>query len=148
MNMPSNTLVLVADGRKAMILRNTGDAMFPSLKIEWAVMDQNPSTAAQGSDRPGRVNFRNRRSSVEQTDWHAQEEVAFAKRTAAAFDDLVRDLKVADVVIVAPPRTLSVLRHSLAQGTSTKVIAELAHDLVNRPIGDIESYLGRATVTS
>jgi protein required for attachment to host cells len=148
MKIPSNTLVLVADGRKAMILRNAGDATFPNLKVEWAVMDQNPSTAKQGTDRPGRVNFQNRRSSVEQTDWHAQEEVAFAKQTAAAFDDLVRDLKAADAVIVAPPRTLSVLRKHLDQATSSRVLAELAHDLVNRPIGDIEDYLGRATIAS
>jgi protein required for attachment to host cells len=145
MKIPSNTLVLVADGRKAMILRNAGDEKFPNLKIEWAVMDQNPTTAEQGSDRPGRVNFRSRRSSVEQTDWHAQEEAAFTRRTAAAFDDLVRDLKTADVVIVAPPKTLSILRQSLDHATSSKVIAELPHDLVYRPIGDIEAHLGRAT---
>lgn len=146
MKIPTNTLVLVADGRKAIILRNAGDEKFPNLKIEWAVMDQNPSTATQGSDRPGRVNYQNRRSSVEQTDWHALEEVAFAKRTAAAFDDLVRDLKTVDVVIVAPPRTLSVLRQHLDQATTSKVIAELPHDLVYRPVGDIETYLGQATI--
>ena len=148
MKIPSNTLVLVADGRKAMVLRNAGDAKFPNLKIEWAVMDQNPPTAEQGSDRPGRLNFQSRRSSVEQTDWHAQEEIAFAKRTAAALDDLVRELKAADVVVVAPPRTLSVLRQSLDRETSSKVIAELAQDLVYRPIGDIEAHLGRATIAS
>jgi protein required for attachment to host cells len=77
-----------------MILRNAGDAVFPNLKIEWAVMNQNPSTAEQGSDRPGRVSFQGRRSGVDQTDWHDQEESAFARRTAVAFDKLVRSAVV------------------------------------------------------
>jgi protein required for attachment to host cells len=148
MKIPANALVLVADGRKAMILRNAGDEKFPNLKSEWSVEEQNPSTAAQGSDRPGRVNFQNRRSSVKQTDWHAEEETAFAKRTAAILDGFVRDFKTRQVVIVAPPRTLSVLRRSLGEETSRHVIAELAHDLLNHTVGDIEAYLGRAKAAS
>jgi protein required for attachment to host cells len=148
MKIPANVLVLVADGRKAMILRNVGDAVFPNLKIEWAVMDQNPSTAEQGSDRPGRVNFQGRRSGVDQTDWHNQEESAFASRTAAAFDELVRDLKATHVVVVAPPRTLSILRRSFSSQTSAKVIGEVTQDLVNFPIGEIETHLARARIAS
>lgn len=148
MKIPENALVLVADGRKAMILRNIGDEMFPNLKIEWAVMDQNPSTAEQGSDGPGRVRFQGRRSGVDQTDWHDQEESAFAKRTAGAFDELVRNLQATHVVVVAPPRTLSVLRRSLDSQTSSKVIGEVAQDLVNFPVGEIEAHLGRVTVAS
>ena len=110
--------------------------------------EQNPSTAAQGADRPGRVNFQDRRSSVEQTDWHTDEETAFAKRTAATFDDLVREKQTRHVMIVAPPRTLSVLRRSLGDDTSRKVMAELAHDLVNHTVGDIEAYLGHTKAAS
>lgn len=131
-----------------MVLRNAGDEKFPNLKIEWAVMDQNPPTAKQGSDRPGRINFQSRRSSIEQTDWHANEEDSFARQAAAALDDLVRELKAANVVVIAPPRTLSVLRQSLDRETASKVIAELAQDLVYHPIGDIEAHLGRATIAS
>ena len=52
MNVPAQAIILVADGRKAMILRNEGDAKFPNLKSEWVVVDQNPSTSSQaGSDQ-------------------------------------------------------------------------------------------------
>lgn len=149
MKIPSNALVLVADGRKALILRNAGDDMFPNLKTEWAVVDQtNPSTSTQGSDRPGRVSFQGQRSSFEQTDWHAQEETAFATHAAAALEDLVRDAKARQVVIVAPPRTLAVLRRNLGNETSQKLIAELAQDLVNHSVGDIEEHLGKAKIAS
>jgi len=148
MKIPANALILVADGRKAIILRNAGDEKFPNLKTEWSLAEPNPSTAAQGSDRPGRVNFQDRRSTVDQTDWHTEEEASFAKRTAVTFDGLVREKQTRHIMIVAPPRTLSVLRRSLGDDTSRKVIAELAHDLVNHTVGDIEAYLGRAKVAS
>jgi protein required for attachment to host cells len=142
MNVPAQALILVADGRKAMVLRNKGDAKFPNLKSEWVVVDQNPSTSSQGTDRPGRVNFQERRSSVDQTDWHAAEETAFAKRAAQALEDIVHMTDARHVVLVAPPRTLAVLRRSLRQDTLQKVIAELPRDLVNFAIAEIENHLG------
>jgi protein required for attachment to host cells len=148
MKIPADALILVADGRKAMILRNAGDEKFPNLKTEWSVAEPHASTAAQGTDRPGRVSFQDRRSSVEQTDWHTEEETAFAKRTAATLDGLVRQQQTRNVVIIAPARTLSVLRRSLGEDTTRKVIAELVHDLVNHTVGDIEAYLGRAKAAS
>ena len=148
MNIPANALILVADGRKAMILRNAGDEKFPNLKSEWTVVDQNPPTATQGTDRPGRVSFQGRRSSVEQTDWHTERESAFAKSTAAALDAFVRESQARHVVVVAPPRTLAVLRRSLGDETSRKVIAELQQDLVKLPIHEIEAHLDRAETAS
>jgi protein required for attachment to host cells len=148
MNIPANALILVADGRKAMILRNGSDEKYPNLKSEWVMVEQNPSTAAQGTDRPGRVRSQNRRSSVEQTDWHAEAETAFAKRTAAALEELVRDIRKCSVVIVAPPRTLAVIRRSLRDNTQKRVIAELPHDLVNLAVSDIEAHLGRMMAAS
>lgn len=148
MKLPANVLILVADGRKAIVLRNTGDEMFPNLKTEWSVTDQNPATASQGTDRPGRVHSNDRRSSVEQTDWHNQQEVSFAKRAAAAFEEFARDRRARQIVIVSPPRTLAVIRRALDDASIPKVIGELPHDLVNKPVADIEAFLGRATIAS
>lgn len=148
MKIPANTLILVADGRKAIILLNAGDDKFPNLKVEWSTTDQNPSTSSQGTDRPGRVQFKDHRSSVEQTDWHQQQEVAFAKRAGAVLEEFVRTRHAHDVVIVSPPRTLAVLRRDLSSVSTARVIAELPHDLVNHPVGDIEAYLLQAKAAS
>ncbi|WP_276326193.1 host attachment protein [Bradyrhizobium elkanii] len=51
--IPKNALVLVGDGRKALLLRNEGDYQFPNLKAEAVFEDQNPPTHLQGTDRPG-----------------------------------------------------------------------------------------------
>jgi protein required for attachment to host cells len=52
LKIPNNALVFVGDGRKALFLRNHGDAKFPNLRTEKVFEEENPSTHEQGSDRP------------------------------------------------------------------------------------------------
>jgi len=68
----------VADGRKALLLRNVGNELHPSLMLE-ASFDAppNPRTHEQGTDTPGRAITLGRRSAMEQTDWHLRAEEAF-----------------------------------------------------------------------
>ena len=49
--IPHNALVFVGDGRRALFLRNDGDAISPSLRIEKVFEEENPPTHEQG--RPG-----------------------------------------------------------------------------------------------
>ncbi|WP_163365778.1 baeRF12 domain-containing protein, partial [Enterobacter asburiae] len=66
-----NAYVLVCDGRKALFLRNEGDAQYLNLKTEQVFEHDNPPTREQGSDKPGRsyASVGERRSAMEQTDW-------------------------------------------------------------------------------
>ncbi len=50
MLIPSDTLVLVGDGRKALFLRNRGGAGHPELFTETVMEQNNPSTHDQGTD--------------------------------------------------------------------------------------------------
>lgn len=45
----------VCDGRKALILENLGDEIFPNLHTREVHQQRNPSTSAQGTDAPGRL---------------------------------------------------------------------------------------------
>ena len=47
--------VLVADGARALVLRNDGDAEYPNLKLVRTYGQENPATRKQGTDRPGRT---------------------------------------------------------------------------------------------
>ena len=47
--------IVVCDGRKALILENRGDRMFPNLHTREVREQPDPSTHALGSDAPGRV---------------------------------------------------------------------------------------------
>ncbi len=143
--IPHNGYVFVGDGRKALVLRNEGDAQLPDLKTEQVFVDDNPLTHEQGTDRPGRAHssIGAGRSSVKQTDWHALEEHRFARDVAAALDRVVRERDVKALVVVAPPRALADLRHAFSKQVKDRIIAEVDKDLTRHPVYDIEKHLCR-----
>ncbi len=144
--IPHNAYVFVGDGRKALFLRNDGDAMFPNLKTEQVMTNDNPPTREQGTDKPGRSfsSVGARRSSMEPTDWHEIEEQRFAHDVADALVRLVREQEVPALVIAAPPRTLAELRRTLHADVTKLIIAEIDKDLTHQPVYDIEKRLTAA----
>lgn len=144
--IPHNAYVFVGDGRKALVLRNEGDAKYLDLKMERVFTDKNPPTHEQGTDRPGREHssLGAGRSSVTQTDWHDLEEHKFAHEVAAALEKVVRERKAEALVVIAPPRTLADLRKAFHDDVKRKIVAELDKDLTKHPIYDIEKHLGGA----
>lgn len=144
LSIPHDAVVFVGDGRKALFLRNAGDEKFINLKTENVLVDDNPPTREQGSDRPGRVFKRagtNMRSGLGETDWHDLEEHRFAGRVAAALERLVRERNVKALVIAAPPRTLADLRSAFHADVERRIVAEVNKDLTNFPVPEIERHL-------
>lgn len=143
LQIPQDAFVFVGDGRKALFLRNAGDAKFPNLKTERVFLDDNPPTHEQGTDRPGRSisSVGPGRSGVEQTDWHDLEEHRFARHVAEAMERLVRERHVKALVVVAPPRTLAELRHVFHADVKSRIIAEVDKDLTKHPVDQIEKHL-------
>ena len=139
--LPHGGVVFVGDGRKALFLRNAGDAKFPNLVTERIFAEENPATHDQGSDRPGR-NFASahstQRSAMEPTDWHEIEEHRFVQRVSAALEALVRRLDMPALVIVAPPRALADLRQALHADVKARLIGEIDKDLTKHPVWEIE----------
>ena len=76
--------VLVADGEKALFLRNEGDADYPHLQVVREMHEDNPPTHEQGTDRPGRLTDGSdpHRSAVQDTDWHRIAKERFADEIA------------------------------------------------------------------
>lgn len=142
--IPHNAIVLVADGTKALFLRNEGDAIVANLKTELVLTDDNPPTHEQGTDRPGhagKVPGTQRRAGMEPTDWHDIEEHKFARRVAAATEELVRTHHVKALLVAAPPRTLAELRRAFHDDVRQRIIAELDKDLTRHPVADIEKHM-------
>jgi protein required for attachment to host cells len=141
--LPRDAYVFVGDGRKALVLRNDGDAAHPDLKTEGVFVDDNPPTHDQGTDRPGRAfsSVGAGRSSVNQTDWHDLEEHRFAQDAAAMLRRIVRERKIESQVVVAPPRTLADLRKALHDDVKKKIVAEIDKDLTGHPVAEIEKHL-------
>lgn len=146
MQLSHGTVVLVADGKKMLFLRNEGDGDHPHLIVERAEEQVDASTADQGTDRPGRTqsSVGPGRNAYEQADFHQIDEDRFA---AAAADMLKRRALAHDydaLVVVAPPRTLGELRKHYHKEVADRLIGELDKDLTGHPVPDIESALTAA----
>jgi protein required for attachment to host cells len=138
--------VVVCDGRKALILRNAGDALAPNLQTVETHQHANPKTSDQGTDRPGRVHesATTGRSSVAQTDFHDQAEHDFLTALAKRLDAAVGGGEAAALIVVAPPRALGMLREAYSAALRKAVRAEVAKDYVNMPVHEIEKHLAEA----
>lgn len=146
LRIPHDCYVFVGDGRKALLLRNDGDAKFPNLKTERVFENDNPPTREQGTDKPGRsfASIGGRRSAMEQADWHELDEQRFAKDIADTLQVLVREKNIGALIIAAPPKILASLRKAMHQEVEKRVIAEVDKDLTNQPVYEIEKVLTAA----
>jgi protein required for attachment to host cells len=135
--------VVVCDGAKALVLENVGDEVFLNLKTRELHDHPNPPTHEQGTDAPGRSfqSVGTARSAMEQTDWHDQSERAFLNRLASRLDAAVKAGKIKSLVIVAPPRSLGVLRNAYSHNLRAVLRAEIDKDLVKLPLYEIEKHL-------
>ena len=141
--IPHKARVLVADGRKALLLKNAGDELHPNLKLEESLeAPPNPATHEQGTDVPGRAMMGGRRSAMEQTDWHALAEQAFAGAVSARVDEICRNERVNALIVIAPPKTLADFRAAFSERLRKLVIRELNKDLTKHPVHEIERHLG------
>ena len=135
--------VIVADGEKALFLRNQGDNKFPNLEVVHAMEQENPATREQGTDKPGRYS-EGARSAIEETDWHRLGKERFAVDIADRLYKLAHRGEFDAVVLIAPPRVLGEMRQKLHKEVGDKVQAEIPKTLTNHTISDIETLLQAA----
>jgi len=146
MQLPHNIVVMVADGRKMLFLRNEGDAEFPNLIVEQAVEQDNPATRDQATDSAGRASSPQggAQSSVEPTDFHQLEEDRFAAEAADVLKKRALANDFESLIVVAPPKTLGEMRKHYHKAVSSRLVGELDKDLTGHPIAEIEKALKAA----
>src|SRR5262245_44155210 len=135
--------VVVCDGKKALVLENVGDTKFLNLKTREVYEQPDQKTHEQGPDAPGRSinSIDGRRSAMEQTDWHDQEEQRFLQRLAGHLEAEVNAGKAKALIMVAPPRALGVLRQAYSPNLRNALRAEIDKDFVRMPVHVIEKHL-------
>lgn len=146
MNIPHHAHVLVMDGGKSLLFRNTGSTEAPNLVVEGHREQDSAATSDQGSDAPGTSHSStgNSRSSVEQTDFHQQDEDRFAVKAA---DMLKREVLVGHIeqlIVVAAPKTLGVLRKHYHGEVEKRVLGEIAKDVAGRPTDEIMTIIANS----
>jgi protein required for attachment to host cells len=142
MLIPHDTLILLADGQKFVLLRNAGSFGKPVLVYEGGGEKENPSTQAQGTDQPGRIaGYAGARSAMEQTDFHQLEEDRFAGDVADLLERLAGAGDFEKLIVVAPPRTMANLRTQFGREVSSRIIAEIAKDLTRHPVEEVAAIV-------
>lgn len=141
--LTNGTWVLIADGEKALFLRNDLDARNPNLEVVDRQAQDNPASREQGTDRPGRMEDTGvgQRSAMADTDWHKMAKERFADVLADMLYALAHRGRYSRLVLVAPAPVLGDLRHKLHKEVRDKVVAELAKDLTNHPLDKVETIL-------
>ncbi len=139
-----DTRILVCDGRKALFIRNIGPSGKPLFEVEQEMHEKVASHSADlGTDEPGRLgNAFGPRSAIEGTDLHAAAEEAFLRRAVEAFTALCEANEVREVVLVAPPRALAVVRKAVPKSIQDRVVGEIDKDLTKHSIPEIEKIVG------
>jgi protein required for attachment to host cells len=143
MKIGTGDWIVVCDGRKALILENLGNRMFPNLHTKEVREQPDLSTRAQGTDAPGRVHqsMGTARSSIEQTDWHDESERAFLRALADRLNVAVTSGETTALTIVASPRALGMIRSDYSDAVRKAVQSEVDKDLVKMPVHQIEEQL-------
>lgn len=138
-----DTWVLIADGEKALFLKNTLDAKSPGLEVIRKEKQDNPSDAEQSANRPGRKQDTGVQqvSAMEDTDWHQLAKDRFADDLAEWLYKQAHRGAFDRIVLVAPAGVLGEMRKKLHKEVADKVVAELDKDLTNHPLNKIESLL-------
>ena len=143
MQVPNNSVVLVADGRKSLFFRNEGDASSLKFAVEEKTEQENPAHHEQASDLAG-MSMKTkdgRGGSMEEVDFHQQEEDRFAAELAAMLKDRALRGEFESLIVVAPPKTLGELRKHYHKEVERRLVAEIPKDLVNVPVPEIEKIL-------
>jgi len=143
MQLPHNSFVVVADGKKMLFFRNEGDSDYPKLEVERKRSTPGAPDRDQKSDAPGRAfsSVSSGRSAYEETDFHTLEEERFAAETAELLRKRALRNEFESLIIVAPPRTLGELRKHYHVEVEKRLAGEVAKDLTGHPVAEIEKIL-------
>lgn len=145
MLIPHGAHVMVVDGAKMALFRNSGRDVAPKLDLIEQERDIGPRTSEIGSDQPGRgfQSMGGHRAAYEQTDYHQLLEDKFAAQASAKLEALLA-VEDAKVILVAAPRVLGTMRKRLKPQSRGRLIAEIDKDYAGRSAADIAEMLATA----
>lgn len=134
MHLPKGTVVAVADGEKLNLFRNTADDGGLALT----------ALPAAGVEGDGKGSGARHQSSAANPDDSQVEEDGFAAGIAAHLNKQAMAGKIANLVIIAAPRTLGELRKHYHKTLSQALLGEIAKDLTGHSAADVEKAVAAA----
>jgi protein required for attachment to host cells len=143
MALPHNALVLVADGTKALFLRNHGDQNQMDLRTEAHDKRHDRKDREIKTDAPGtsKQSFGYNAPALDEADFHQQEKDRWAKDAAEELKKRALRNDFGALAIIAPPRTLAILRKEFHKEVERRIVLTINKEMTDRPIPDIEELL-------
>ena len=126
--IPHNALIVVADGAKALLLRNHGRTGQVELREE-GQLSPNPDGQGPSGSRPGD-------QSPKETG-----EATFAKEIAQALQAMKNRNAFEALVLVADPQTLGQIRDALHKTVEASVVQSMSKNLTNHTLPEIAASL-------
>lgn len=145
MPLPHDTLVLVADGKKMLLLRNEGDETLLDLQTEAHDQQSLPkdsdikSDLAGQSPAPGGTGLAG--GTMGEVDFQRQAEDRWAADTAELINKRALANNLDNLAIIAPPKTMGELRKHWHKETARRIVIEITKEMTDRPIPDIEALI-------
>lgn len=141
--VPNESWVVVADGAKALFLKNAGDAGRINLQVVETLAQDNLKDHDIRADRPGQAPGGGAAgvNAMEETDFKEAAEADFLKSIAQKLSEMAYAKDLEQVVIVAPPKALGLMRPYYSGILQDAITAEIAKDLVKMPVDQIEQRL-------
>ncbi|UFN49548.1 host attachment family protein [Roseomonas sp. OT10] len=127
--IPHNALIVVADGGKALLLRNAGRGLEVTLREEER-LSPNPDGQGPSGSRPDE-------QSPKETG-----EATFAKEIAQSLYALKTRNAFEALVLVADPQTLGQIRDALHKTVEASVVQSIPKNLTNHTLPEIAAALG------
>ena len=143
MVIPHGALVLVADGKKLLFLRNKGDEGMIDLRTESHDIREDRKDSEIKTDAPGTQaqSAGYGRPTMDEADFHRQEEDRWVKDAADELKKRALRNDFDSLVVIAPPKALGVLRKELHKEVERRIILTVNKEMTDRPIPDIEELL-------
>src|SRR5438270_12281333 len=152
MPLPHDALVLVADGRKMLFFRNHGDENQIDLRTEAHEERQDHkdrelrtdaqgaaphSAGAHGSGIGAQGGGHVSRQTMEETDFHQQEEDRWIKEAADELKKRVLRYDFEALAIIAPAKALGRVRKELPKQVEKRIVWKVNKEMSGRPFPDI-----------
>ena len=135
MKIPPNALVVLANGEKFVVLRNVGQAFAPRFErvaepdLELTNFSAGVRHQDPGGQRAGSTDI---------------DELAHGAAIAEWLNRRALDGELGDVVVAADPKTLGQIRRHCHKEVESRIVGELAKDLINSPVKAVEQVLAEA----
>lgn len=146
--IPHDLAIIVCDAHKALLMKNVGPVARAELQISETLTSDAEGEEADVTSPPGRrfdggaaAISGGQRSAMETSDIAQKRAEEFAGKIVSHLAERHRNTPIRGMVLVAPPAFLGVLRKKMGQELSALIHQEVAKELTEMPVSDIQDVL-------